>query len=216
MTPGSHAEDKNDPHDVTPAQIGAAPAGYGLGGACQEIDSLDNAKETGFYLSGSGTPDGGWWTCVVQKMNDNYIIQDAYTRSDQLIATSHARRLYRDGWGEWEWENPPMYVGGERRTTERWNGKPVYAKLVTYTPSGTIGNASGNADILIPHGITGFNRLVRVESTVFYTIPLPLIAADGLVSTAVTTVNNTNIELRINKRTWTSAHPFSFALYYTK
>lgn len=29
-----------------------------------------------------------------------------------------------------EWENPPMELGAEYRTTERWNGKPVFAKLV--------------------------------------------------------------------------------------
>lgn len=29
-----------------------------------------------------------------------------------------------------EWENPPMIPGEEYRTTERWNGKPVYVKAV--------------------------------------------------------------------------------------
>lgn len=29
-----------------------------------------------------------------------------------------------------EWDNPPMVPGVEYRTTERWNGKPVYATLV--------------------------------------------------------------------------------------
>lgn len=33
-------------------------------------------------------------------------------------------------WGEWEYENPPMFLGVEYRTTERHNGKVVYTKLV--------------------------------------------------------------------------------------
>ena len=35
-------------------------------------------------------------------------------------------------WGEWEWKNPPMWVGVEYRITERRNGKPVYTKLVDF------------------------------------------------------------------------------------
>ena len=30
----------------------------------------------------------------------------------------------------WEWVNPPMVPGVEYRTTERWNGSPVYCKVV--------------------------------------------------------------------------------------
>ena len=29
-----------------------------------------------------------------------------------------------------EWINPPMILGVEYRTTERWNGKPIYVKAV--------------------------------------------------------------------------------------
>lgn len=32
--------------------------------------------------------------------------------------------------GEEEWVNPPMILGVEYRTTERYNGKPVYVKLI--------------------------------------------------------------------------------------
>lgn len=39
------------------------------------------------------------------------------------------KRTYM-GWKQWEYVNPPMELGKEYRTTERYNGKPVYAKLV--------------------------------------------------------------------------------------
>ena len=33
-------------------------------------------------------------------------------------------------WSEWEYINPPMQLGVEYRTTERWLGKPVYVKTL--------------------------------------------------------------------------------------
>lgn len=40
------------------------------------------------------------------------------------------RRQFEKVWDEWEWVNPPMELGVEYRTTERYNGKPVYKKRV--------------------------------------------------------------------------------------
>lgn len=42
-------------------------------------------------------------------------------------------------WSALEWENPPMAVDVEYRTTERYLGKPVYAKLVDF---GALPNAT--------------------------------------------------------------------------
>lgn len=33
-------------------------------------------------------------------------------------------------WGAWEWVNPPMFLGVEYRTTERYLGKPVYCQVI--------------------------------------------------------------------------------------
>ena len=42
-------------------------------------------------------------------------------------------RIKYDGeWQPWEWVNPPMMAGVEYRTTERWNGKAVYTKLIDF------------------------------------------------------------------------------------
>ena len=35
-------------------------------------------------------------------------------------------------WEDMEYVNPPMVAGVEYRTTERWNGKPVYTKLIDF------------------------------------------------------------------------------------
>ena len=40
-------------------------------------------------------------------------------------------RIHSSGtWYPWEWVNPPMKLGVEYRTTERYLEKPVYVKLV--------------------------------------------------------------------------------------
>ena len=45
-------------------------------------------------------------------------------------ATTYERQYYSSEWHEWECVNPPMAVGVEYRTTERYMGKPVYTKLI--------------------------------------------------------------------------------------
>jgi hypothetical protein len=66
-------------------------------------------------------------------------------------------------WGEWEWENPPMELGKEYRTTELWRGKPVYTKLINF------GVSSNGASI--SHRINP-NTIIRY-SAVAGAIPLP-------------------------------------------
>lgn len=56
--------------------------------------------------------------------------------------------------GETEWINPPMSVGTEYRTTERFNGKVVYAKAVN------LGTLPGkNGEIHVSHGASITNML---------------------------------------------------------
>ena len=55
-----------------------------------------------------------------------------------------------------EWINPPMVLGTEYRTTERWNGKVVYVKLFDF---GTMPN---NNTKTVPHNIGNLDRAIRV------------------------------------------------------
>ena len=50
------------------------------------------------------------------------------------------------GWIPWEYINPPLKLGVEYRTTERFLGKPVYVKVVDCAPLTDGKN--------VPHGIT--------------------------------------------------------------
>ena len=39
---------------------------------------------------------------------------------------------YQEEWQSWEYVNPPMRLGVEYRTTERYQGKPVYTKIFSF------------------------------------------------------------------------------------
>ena len=54
--------------------------------------------------------------------------------------TKWVKNCFSGTWYQHEWDNPPMLLGVEYRTTERWNGKAVYTALLNlgYGPnSGT-------------------------------------------------------------------------------
>ena len=58
-----------------------------------------------------------------------------------------------------EWFNPPMLLGVEYRTTERYLGKPVYAKIVNCGES----IASSDSFIDIPSGISDYDSTVALN-----------------------------------------------------
>ena len=61
--------------------------------------------------------------------------------------TCRKRTLYGGVWQEWEWPDPPMSVGTEYRTTQRWQRKAVYTKLVNVgnLPNSTTKTVAHNA-----------------------------------------------------------------------
>ena len=57
---------------------------------------------------------------------------------------------YQEEWQPWEYVNPPMQLGVEYRTTERYQGKPVYTKAIDFgaAPNSTLKVVSiGTANI---------------------------------------------------------------------
>ena len=113
---------------LTAADVGAAPDGFGLGTKCTNVESLDTINVNGWYaFIGDIAPDNaGWWVAF-------------YTMSGSmgnLLAFKNGfiaqKKKYYDTWGDWEWLNPPMQIEVEYRTTERFNGKPVYRKLINF------------------------------------------------------------------------------------
>lgn len=113
-----------------------------------------------------------------------------------------------------EWQNPPMMPGVEYRTNERHNGKPVFAKHISYTPSGTIGTSSGYTDVDIAHGISGVTKGVRCVGRIGQRL-MPFDYSSG-GRTWVAEITSSAIRLRIFKDTWSSGYTFDFDLYVIK
>ena len=55
-----------------------------------------------------------------------------------------------------EWINPPLVLGVEYRTTERYLGKPVYVKAVNF------GAGPNAATKTVAHGVTSIDKAIRV------------------------------------------------------
>ena len=115
-----------------------APGGFGLGTVAVNISDLNDATKNGWYMNAAGgeavhAPDNvAGWLVLVCAYADEIVFQTAYRYgSDEGLIS--ARRSYHylfGGWQPWEWINPPMQIGVEYRTTERYNGKPVFVMAV--------------------------------------------------------------------------------------
>lgn len=136
-------------------KTGFAPGGYGLGATGIRLNSWNDAKANGFYYSDGDAPTSAWWQgfCVVT--NPTSCVVHAYQLSTGGI-TYECRREYTTelGWSPWEWSNPPMSIGIEYRTTERYRGKPVYVKVVDYGEVPTSGWKS------VDHGISNIGSCI--------------------------------------------------------
>lgn len=124
--------------DYTADMVGAAPSGYGLGGGSGFPSSVG--------LSGSSIARGGffrWDTnsnnlfpfsygtmIVVPRYKDTESYQVAFGHTGTTKGVMATRRYSQNVDDPWEFINPPMTLGKEYRTTERWKGKPVYTRLV--------------------------------------------------------------------------------------
>ena len=84
-------------------------------------------------------------------------------------------------WQPWEWENPPMVLGTEYRTTERWQNNAVYVKAVD---CGSLPNATLKAiSTGIPASEDGevVSFQVNVTSTSGGRHAMPLVSSDFTV-----------------------------------
>lgn len=109
--------------------------GLGLGTAAVAVDNWDNATDTGFYKSEGNSHTGYGTTGFAIRRSDNIIIQCAWNVDSAGATWDVAERVSTKGgtsWTPWEYRCPPLLAGKEYRTTERWQGKPVYTKLLNF------------------------------------------------------------------------------------
>lgn len=130
---------------------GKAPAGFGLGGNIVKMSgasSLNNAIYNGwYYISDINSENDvmkgvyfGYALVHVTAVDAYHVKQILYPCGTSGCVLSRMKTATE--WGEWEIENPPMYLGVEYRTTERWLGMPVYCKAVNVEAFPTNGSSA--------------------------------------------------------------------------
>lgn len=144
-----------------------APAGFGLGeSGGRYCDNPDLVITPGFYsMGGENVVNSAFvdTTFSIFKYG-TLLVENRYGFIWQTFKYNGyvaCRFSTNEGtsWSELEWVNPPMELGIEYRTTERWNGKPIYVTLVNF-------GALPNASIKTIISQIAFSEIVGVEGMV--------------------------------------------------
>lgn len=166
---------------------GKAPAGFGYGGElefigassatetmetyCAKLDSVIATMPNGTAKQITATPPetygAGRYIATIYRYFADFVAVVGFS-SPNSAKWSMGWRIVKTNnvWQPFEWENPPMVLGVEYRTTERYLGKPVYAKLVDCGKAGA-GTASAKATTykygIAPDAtdIVGWNAVLR-------------------------------------------------------
>lgn len=174
--------------------IRAAPDGFGLGASAEEITSNWNeAIQNGWWRDGNddliNRPFPGQWAIglTTNYAEGSHAVQAAYFIDGDSEVYQKIRGCYQGNtWGPWEWVTPPMNLGVEYRTTERYLGKTVYCKLVNF------GNLPNNTIKDVAHGISNLQRAISVSGDA---------NGDNLIGNmyiAYVNVGTTNIRIETN------------------
>lgn len=142
---------------VAAALSNKAPAGYGFGDAIQEIATTSAEESYETYCAKvdavlDAMPDktaklvrayppavygkAGTTVSLLYKSDANYAVLSNIGSADtDLCGWRMFKQRYPSSsspavWMPFEWENPPMKIGVEYRTTERYDGKPVFVMAV--------------------------------------------------------------------------------------
>jgi hypothetical protein len=121
-----------------------APSGYGLGWISPAIiDDCNSAIACGWYRTSRNTLnqpfEAGEWMRVDSYSADYSHQTWFYDGGNGSVVE---RFMVGSVWQPWEWVNPPMADGTEYRTTERYQGKAVYAVMVYF---GALPNSTAKA-----------------------------------------------------------------------
>ena len=114
-----------------------------------------------------------------------------------------------------EYLNPPMKLGVEYRTTERYLGKPVYTKVVE-------GSFSGAGTTIISHGIANIDKCVAANGIALqkdssYSFSFPYWFADGNTLTQGLSVSINSYEIKLSSvGDYSSTFSAQVTIKYTK
>lgn len=158
---------------VAAALSNKAPAGYGFGDAIQEIATTSAEESYETYCAKVDAvldemPDktaklvrayppavygkAGTTVSLLYKSDANYVVLSNIGSADPALCGWRMIKLKKSSsdpsaWQPFEWEHPPMQIGVEYRTTERYNSKPVYKKAIN------TGALSAGTSKSVAHGV---------------------------------------------------------------
>ena len=158
---------------VATALSNKAPGGFGFGDAIQEIATTSAEESYETYCAKvdavlDAMPDktaklvrayppavygkAGTTVSLLYKSDANYVVLSNIGSADTALCGWRMIRLKKSSsepsaWQPFEWEHPPMQLGVEYRTTERYNSKPVYKKAIN------TGALSAGTSKSVAHGV---------------------------------------------------------------
>ena len=137
-----HSEDTNNPHGVTAEQLGLgnventrdADKYVAFASSSGEANKIKNSMV--IRISGGQTEGTNRWTYDGSAGKSINLTPEKLGVAPALESKDYPGCYYRTVDGETEWINPPMNGDVEYRTTERFQGKPVYIKQIVMNFSG--------------------------------------------------------------------------------
>lgn len=158
---------------VAAALSNKAPAGFGFGDAVQSIETTSAEESYETYCAKvdavlDGMPNktaklvlayppavygkAGTTISLLYKGDANYAVLSNIGSADAGLCGWRMIKLKKSSsdpsaWQPFEWEHPPMQIGVEYRTTERYNSKPVYKKAIN------TGALSAGTSKSVAHGV---------------------------------------------------------------
>lgn len=158
---------------VAAALSNKAPAGFGFGDAVQSIETTSAEESYETYCAKvdavlDAMPDktaklvlayppavygkAGTTISLLYKGDANYAVLSNIGSADTALCGWRMIKLKKSSsdpsaWQPFEWEHPPMQIGVEYRTTERYNSKPVYKKAIN------TGALSAGTSKSVAHGV---------------------------------------------------------------
>lgn len=158
---------------VAAALSNKAPAGFGFGDAVQSIETTSAEESYETYCAKvdavlDAMPDktaklvlayppavygkAGTTISLLYKGDANYAVLSNIGSADTALCGWRMIKLKKSSsdpsaWQPFEWEHPPMQLGVEYRTTERYNSKPVYKKAIN------TGALSAGTSKSVAHGV---------------------------------------------------------------
>lgn len=115
------------------------------------IIGMDVGQTREVLMSGAADSPfgGGVWLVRASVLYPEYVVVDVsgYTGGGRFFKMVKSAGV----WDEPEWINPSMTPDMEYRTTERWNGKPVYVKAISFP------DLPASGDKWVPCGVIAEN-----------------------------------------------------------